>query len=119
MAYGTDFFSTIKSYHEAMKDKETYYIDPPTKIMLENLMLIWVIFFVTFLLTFNGLQSIFLVLWIPMILLLNFYSDLWSKVGFSLIIYWLLNTGVIVGSYFISKGIHIIVKFIIDLIGEI
>jgi hypothetical protein len=117
--FNFNVIATIKKYHEATKDDEMYTINPPTVMMLKNLFLIWIIFFITFLLTFNGLQSFFLFLWIPMILLLYFYSNLWTKVGFSLIVYWLLNIVAIVSGYFISKVIQFIIKFILKLIGVI
>ena len=119
MFFNRESLKAIMNYRYAMKDKETYYIDPPTKIVLGNLIWVWGIFFVTFLLSFNGLESFFVFLWVPLIILLNFYSDMWSKVGFSLIVYWLMNIIVIVGSFFISRGIHFIVKFILNLIGVI
>ena len=110
MFFHFDVAAALKRFHDAIKDEEIYYIDPPTKTMLKNLLLIWIAFFVTFLLSFKGLESFFLFFWVPMIVLLYFYSNLWSKVGFSLIIYWLMNVLAIGGGYFISRWIHFIIK---------
>ena len=112
MFFHFDVAAALKRYHEALKDEEIYYINPPTKTMLKNLLLIWSILFVTFLLSVNGLQSIFIIIWIPVLVLLYFYSNLWTKVGLSLIIYWAMNVIAIVGSYFISRWIHFIIKLI-------
>ena len=110
----------ILKYNYVMNNiKEDYYIDPPTKILMKNLIWIWITFFVTFLLSVNGLQSFFLFLWVPLIVLLYLYSNLWTKFGFSLIIYWAMNIIAYLGGYLVSRVIHFIIKLIINLIGGI
>lgn len=114
-----DMSDTISSFRILMETKETYYIDPPTKTILKNLTTVWIIFFITFLLTFRGSENIFAFFWIPMIIILHFYSDMWAKVGFSLFVYWCMNITVIASGFGISRLIHLAVRSIAALLNNI
>lgn len=112
-----EFNKMMKLYRESLlndNDKEKFYISPPTKTIIKSLVKTWIAFFISFLFTVSGREILLVFFWILLIIYLIYYSNTWSKFGYSIMLYWVINGLVLSCSYGISRVIHYLIGVIFN-----